>query len=363
MTGVGACQNLSNLKIESSFGSYWIRFQDIDPKEYPDSYFLVDQMIKDLVYLPPERTVYVEVIESKKNLISVEEVVTELSLKGMTKNNQLLVIGGGFLQDIGTLVASLYMRGVDWTYAPTTLAAMGDSCIGGKSSINTSAVKNLIGNFYPPREVIINVSFTSSLPEIEVLAGLSEIIKICYARSFSNFEQCTRLLKAWELTKCEEHLLSVVKLSLESKKYFVEKDEFDRGIRKHLNFGHSFGHAIESTTNYKIPHGVAVMLGMMAATKHPMSQENGNTKSLENWIKWSCKFMGSEIKKDLQDLDYAVFAEALSKDKKNTSQNLVLILPDVDGLKIVEIPFKDKALEIATTAMKSGIGVVLNEIC
>jgi 3-dehydroquinate synthase len=354
---------LSNLKIESSFGSYWIRFQDIDPKEYPDSYFLVDQMIKDLVYLPPERTIYVEAIESKKNLISVEEVVTELSLKGMTKNNQLLVIGGGFLQDIGTLVASLYMRGVDWTYAPTTLAAMGDSCIGGKSSINTSAVKNLIGNFYPPREVIINVSFTSSLPEIEVLAGLSEIIKICYARSFSNFEQCTRLLKAWELTKCEEHLLSVVKLSLESKKYFVEKDEFDRGIRKHLNFGHSFGHAIESTTNYKIPHGVAVMLGMMAATKHPMSQENGNTKSLENWIKWSCKFMGSEIKKDLQDLDYAVFAEALSKDKKNTSQNLVLILPDVDGLKIVEIPFKDKALEIATTAMKSGIGVVLNEIC
>jgi 3-dehydroquinate synthase len=363
LTGVGACQNLSNLKIESSFGSYWIRFQDIDPKEYPDSYFLVDQMIKDLVYLPPERTIYVEAIESKKNLISVEEVVTELSLKGMTKNNQLLVIGGGFLQDIGTLVASLYMRGVDWTYAPTTLAAMGDSCIGGKSSINTSAVKNLIGNFYPPREVIINVSFTSSLPEIEVLAGLSEIIKICYARSFSNFEQCTRLLKAWELTKCEEHLLSVVKLSLESKKYFVEKDEFDRGIRKHLNFGHSFGHAIESTTNYKIPHGVAVMLGMMAATKHPMSQENGNTKSLENWIKWSCKFMGSEIKKDLQDLDYAVFAEALSKDKKNTSQNLVLILPDVDGLKIVEIPFKDKALEIATTAMKSGIGVVLNEIC
>ncbi len=361
--GVGACRNLSNLKIESSFGSYWIRFQNIDPKEYPESYFLVDRMIKDLVYLPPERTIYLEAIESKKNLISVEEVVTELSLKGMTKSHQLLVIGGGFLQDIGTLVASLYMRGVEWTYVPTTLAAMGDSCIGGKSSINTSTVKNLIGNFYPPREVIVDISFTSSLPEIEVLAGLSEIIKICYARSFSSFEQCTVVLKAWEITKSEEHLLSLVKLSLESKKHFVEKDEFDRGIRKHLNFGHSFGHAIESTTNFKIPHGVAVMLGMMAATKHPMSENNSNTKSLETWIKWSCKFIGSEIKKELQDIDYAYFAKALSKDKKNTSQNLVLILPDVDGLRIAEIPFKDKALEIATTAMKLGIGVVINEIC
>lgn len=361
--GVGACQNLSNLMIASSLGSYWIRFQSINPKEYSESYFLVDRKIKASIYLPSDRTIYLDAIESKKNLITVEEVVTELSLKGMTKNHQLLVIGGGFLQDVGTLVASLYMRGVEWTYAPTTLAAMGDSCIGGKSSINSTVVKNLIGNFYPPREVIIDISLTSSLPQIELLAGLSEVIKICYARSFSNFEECAALLKAWESSKSKETLLSLVRLSLESKKHFVEKDEFDKGIRKHLNFGHSFGHAIESTTGYKIPHGVAVMLGMAAAIKHPMSEENSNTRSLENWIKWSCKFMGSEIKKELEDFDYVVFAEALSRDKKNTSQNLVLILPDVDGLKIVDIPFKDKALEIATTAMKSGIGVVLNEIC
>jgi len=361
--GVGACQNLSNLIIESSLGSYWIKFQSINLKEFSESYFIADQKVKNSIYLPSDRTIYLNVIESKKNLITVEEVVTELSLKGMTKNHQILVIGGGFLQDIGTLVASLYMRGVEWKYAPTTLAAMGDSCIGGKSSINSTLVKNLIGNFYPPREVIIDISFTSSLPQIEILAGLSEIIKICYAKSFSNFEECAVHLKNWESSKSEETLLSLVKLSLESKKYFVEKDEFDKGIRKYLNFGHSFGHAIESTTNYKIPHGVAVMLGMVAAIKHPMSEDNSNTQSLENWIKWSCKFMGSAIKNELEDFDYALFAEALSKDKKNTSQNLVLILPDVDGLKIVDIPFKDKALDIATTAMKSGIGVVLNEIC
>ena len=359
---VGVRQNLSNLSIESSQSKYWIRFQSINPKNYPDSYFLADKNVRGFIDLPPERTIYLHAIESNKNLVTVNEVVTELSLMHMNKNHQLFVIGGGFLQDIGTLVASLYMRGIDWSFAPTTLAAMGDSCIGGKSSINTSVVKNLIGNFYPPREVIIDISLTSSLPEIELLAGLSEIIKICYARSESSFKECCELLESWELTKSEELLLSLVKLSLECKKHFVEEDEFDKGIRKVLNFGHSFGHALETATNYKIPHGVAVMLGMIAAIKHPMSEVNSNTNSLENLIKWSCKYMGSDIKKELENLDYLAFSEALAKDKKNTSQDLVLILPDANGLKIANIPFKEMALEIATRSLKLGIGEVLNEI-
>jgi len=100
----------------------------------------------------------------------------------MTKENELVVIGGGFLQDIGTLVASLYTQGVNWSYVPTTLAPMGDSCIGGKSSINAGNVKNLVGNFYPPRTVIIDASFVSTLPELEILAGISEIAKICFSK-------------------------------------------------------------------------------------------------------------------------------------------------------------------------------------
>jgi 3-dehydroquinate synthase len=360
---VGVTQNLSNLVINSSFGTYTITFQPLDIEEYENSYFLVDQVLEGMSGLNRNKCVFISAREENKTLRSVEDAVLQLSEKGMTKKNDLVVIGGGCLQDIGTLVASLYMRGVKWNYVPTTLAAMGDSCIGGKSSINAGGVKNLIGNFYPPRTVLIDPSFVSTLPNLEVVAGISEIIKICFARSFDSFTESTRLISYWRMHRDVNSLSQVIQLSLRCKQHFIEKDEFDTGIRKLLNFGHSFGHALEAASNYRIPHGVAILIGMVAASKHPQSTPSVETKLLiENCLLF-CRLIENEVAAEISNVDYVVFSQALKRDKKNSSSNLVLVLPIYSGLKVIEFPLEDNAIEAATNAMRSAIKMVLNEVC
>ena len=355
-------QNLSNIIISSSFGAYQISFESVDSKKFEDSYFIIDQKLQGHLDISPDRCIFIVAKEANKTLSSVEDVMMQLSERGMAKNNELVVIGGGYLQDIGTLVASLYMRGVNWIYIPTTMAAMGDSCIGGKSSINAGKVKNLVGNFYPPREVLIDSSFASTLPDIEIIAGISEIIKICFARSFDTFIECSRLISKWQLDRNQQTITEIIHLSLRSKQYFVEEDEFDSGVRKLLNFGHSFGHALESASDYKIPHGVAVLAGMVAASQHPLSASNAETKVLIESCLILSRSLGKEVINELSKLEYEKFSQALSKDKKNTNSELVLILPMGMGLELVKIPFNEGALASATDAMTLGIEMVLNEI-
>jgi 3-dehydroquinate synthase len=353
---------LSEILIRSSQKAYGIYFQPLNLNDFENTYFLADERFQERFNQQEGKIVFLKADETKKNLTTVEDVMMQLSEKGMTKNNELLVIGGGYLQDVGTLVASLYMRGVNWTYAPTTLAAMGDSCIGGKSSINAGRVKNLVGNFYPPDKVLIDSTFVTTLPNLEIIAGISEIIKICFAKSFEDFNLCSELIDDWTVDSKSNSVSEIVKLSLRSKKYFVEEDEFDSGIRKQLNFGHSFGHALESASEYKIPHGVAVLLGMIAACKHPKSYQGQETNTL---IGKSLAFSGAIrglIESEISNIDFEKFAKALKKDKKNTDTCLVLILPSKSGLAITKIPFNENAVEDATDAMKSGIEMVLNEI-
>jgi 3-dehydroquinate synthase len=251
---------------------------------------------------------------------------------------------------------------VNWIYIPTTLAAMGDSCIGGKSSINAGNVKNLVGNFYPPKEVLVDPSFVNTLPKLEIIAGISEIIKICFAKSFETFSLCEKLITQWQNDGDQETITEVIQLSLTSKQYFVEEDEFDVGIRKLLNFGHSFGHAMESASDYKIPHGVAVLIGMVAASRHPVSKSTNETQKLIAKSLAFSKTVKEEIANEISKLNYEKFSQALARDKKNSNSDLVLILPTGLGLEIVKIPFDQGALADATAAMESGIEMVLNEI-
>jgi 3-dehydroquinate synthase len=359
---VGECQNLSRIVIDSSFGAYQINFQNLSVDNYTNFFFLVDKNLNEISGIDTQKTVFVTASEANKTLSAVEDVMIQLSSIGMTKNNELLVIGGGYLQDIGTLVASLYMRGVKWRYVPTTLAAMGDSCIGGKSSINAGSVKNLVGNFYPPQEVLIDTSFVSTLPQLELLSGISEIIKICFAKSFSTFSKCSDLVTEWDLGANKPLISDVIQLSLLSKKYFVEIDEFDTGARKLLNFGHSFGHALESATEYKIPHGVAVLIGMVAASQHKLSVASKESLELINCCLRFSSLISTQIAEEIRTLNYSFFSDAIAKDKKNTKSELVLILPMSQGLEIVAIPYSQNALESAVDAMKTGIEMVLNEI-
>ena len=354
--------NLSNLHISSATGTYDILFGQFQFEMHSNCYYLIDSFFEESIKLDEARIIYIDASEEAKTLVSVERILVQLSILGMTKKDSLVVIGGGCVQDIGTLVASLFMRGVGWTFVPTTLAAMGDSCIGGKSSINAGTVKNLIGNFYPPKKIIIDSNFCKTLPALEVIAGISEIIKICYARSNQHFNNSIKIASLKDLQTQPTKLDELITLSLSCKKYFIEEDEFDTGIRKLLNFGHSFGHALESASGYQIPHGVAVMVGMIAATNHKESIKTVESHSLHEICLDFLKKVSSEIKKPLEMLNLEDFGLALLRDKKNTENDLVLILPSSKGLEMYKGEFASGAIQNAKTAMEIARIEVLHEI-
>jgi 3-dehydroquinate synthase len=361
-TVVGVYLNLSKLIIKSHSGSYTVEFRKFPDSFLDGNYYLVDSNLRSRFTPQPKNVIFVEADEERKTLGTSESLILDLSLAGMTKGDKLIVVGGGYLQDIGTLVASLYMRGVKWDYYPTTLAAMGDSCIGGKSSINVMPVKNLVGNFYPPSEIFIDTSFVRSLPALEIVAGLSEIIKICFARDEAVFMESLELMNTWDSTKSLSPLNDLVLLSLESKKYFVEEDEFDTGIRKLLNFGHSFGHAIESASSFAIPHGVAVLIGMIAACEFESTFTSKQSQQLRSV---SLKLLSEiivSVQDTLESFDLGAFGSAITKDKKNTPTELVLVLPAKGGLVLSKTLFSDNAIEKAQEATKRAIEVILNEV-
>jgi 3-dehydroquinate synthase len=358
----GVFQNLSKLEILSQSGSYEILFTKFDLEDQSNKYYLVDSYFESKSLFPIQKTIFIASTEANKSLGGVESVMVRLSELGMTKKDSLIVIGGGCIQDIGTLSAALYMRGIKWTFVPSTLAAMGDSCIGGKSSINAGQVKNLVGNFYPPEKVLIDTSLCKTLPKLEMVAGISEIIKICFARSPKDFDNSVKLARTENLVEAAEILQELTLLSLFAKKYFIEEDEFDTGIRKLLNFGHSFGHALEAASNYGIPHGVAVMVGMIAAIKHPESTNSEATDNLKSICLSYLKTVSEEILMPLTEFNLNDFATAMSRDKKNTRESLVLVLPGPNGLFLYSGEFKQKSLEIAQDAMEKARGEVLNEI-
>jgi len=201
--------------------------------------------------------------ETTKSLDAIGDVIVQMRKAGATRDTRLWAVGGGAIQDVACFVASVYMRGIPWTYVPTTLLGMVDSCIGGKSSINVGAYKNILGSFHPPDIVWIDPELTATLSAEQLVAGLVEAAKICFCRGASVFE--TYLSHAPDPGLTPVGLEPIIALSLGAKKWFVEIDEFDRAERQLLNLGHTFGHALEGASDYRLSHGIAVGVGVLCA--------------------------------------------------------------------------------------------------
>ena len=315
-----------NFKVSSQSGEYEVtsNLSGIQDKKnifvMHDDYFS-EEAINRLV--PQSQKVSIRIIEKNKNLSAIDSIIESMTLAGCNRQTHLVAIGGGATQDLATLVASLYMRGIKWSYIPTTLMSMLDSCIGGKSSINVKNYKNILGNIYPPESIYIESTFVNTLPKIAIASGLAEAGKICYAKSTETFNEFQNIVKSdsKELDKYEK----LAETSLSAKKWFIEIDEFDQKERKLLNFGHTFGHALEAATDFSIPHGIAVLIGMKAAILFSGSKQI----NLEDFI--SKTF--NSIKKDIGaiSLDKLVFNDAISKDKKHSSNQMFFILPSSNG--------------------------------
>jgi 3-dehydroquinate synthase len=277
----GRSLEMFELSIQSSTRSYPISIgvRAIEALRNEETVVIADSKLDHVSKLFGNRVIKVEASEAHKNLATCESVIQQMKTLGCNRDTTVVAIGGGFVQDIATLVSALYMRGVSWTYIPTTLMAMMDSCIGGKSSINVANAKNLIGNFYPPMEILIDLAFVASLDDVAIASGLSEGVKICYAKgpsSFAKFCSYRQEIRDYSSPLGAEFVAHI----LNAKKWFVETDEFDQGPRKLLNFGHTFGHALESATEFSVPHGIAVGVGVIAALNHfhTMVQTSKNCK-------------------------------------------------------------------------------------
>lgn len=221
--------------------------------------------------------------EEQKNFKNYKKIL-ECALKNkLERKDAIIAIGGGVVGDIAGFAAATYLRGIDFIQIPTTLLACVDSSVGGKVAINTDFGKNLVGAFYQPKAVFCNLNFLKTLDNRQFKTGLAEVIKYAFISEYQgNFFDFLMANSDKVLTRNDETLAQIVKTSLEMKAYVVAKDEKEQGLRRVLNFGHTYAHAVEKITNYKkYTHGEAVAMGMvfaihLAFKKGLISQEYKN---------------------------------------------------------------------------------------
>jgi len=279
---------------------------------------------------------FFEASEAVKSLDFAPTLIEQIRRAGATRQSHLIAIGGGIIQDLTAFAASIYMRGASWSYVPTTILSMVDSCIGGKSSINVGPYKNLVGTFHPPKAVFVDPAFALTLPLDQQASGIIEAAKICFCRSPASFQAYLSSNPHPGMSTAALTLL--VSQSLEAKKWFIEIDEFDRKERLLLNFGHTFGHAIESASHYGVSHGIAVGLGMLCALNFARQSSPGTdlyfgasmVSQLEEHIGMMLRSVPN-LGHQLAALSLGDVLERFESDKKHKQEHYVLVLVETSG--------------------------------
>jgi 3-dehydroquinate synthase/shikimate kinase/3-dehydroquinate synthase len=274
---------------------------------------------------------YFKANEMNKNFTSVNKILDILLTKNFSREDCVISIGGGITGDISGFAASLFKRGLKFINIPTTLLSQVDSSIGGKTGVNTKFGKNLIGSFYQPNLVISDVQFLKTLPKRELICGYGEILKHSLIANKNLYKFIERAIYE----------------SCKIKKNVVEKDEKEKGLRKILNFGHTFAHAYEASLGYskKLNHGEAVILGMQSALsfslKNNLIQKNDYYSILKHISKAS---LPSNINKFFNIRDLNKILSFMAKDKKNSSSNINLVLLKKIGHPIINREYKKNNL-------------------
>ena len=257
--------------------------------------------------------------EGAKSKDVLFSLLDELTAKSFKRSDLLIALGGGVAGDLTGFAASVYMRGIDFLQLPTTLLAAVDSSVGGKTAVNLDGGKNLVGTFWQPILVLCDTARFKTLPREVFAAGAAEVIKYGAVLDKQFFEML-------EKGALNENTEDVVKRCVEIKRDIVEADEFDKGKRAVLNFGHTIGHAIEKASSYKMPHGFAVGIGMVCIAR--AAQKAGMCENVaerlisvlqSNGIPVECEYSSAEIVKG-----------ALS-DKKSDKDGITVILPAAIG--------------------------------
>ncbi|MCE3047449.1 3-dehydroquinate synthase [Helicobacter kayseriensis] len=255
--------------------------------------------------------------EENKNFQTLEQILHFAFACKLDRKSTMIALGGGIISDLVGLASGLYMRGIDFYNIPTTLLAQVDASVGGKCGVNSPFGKNLIGLFHHPSQVLISPLFLKSLPPREFNAGMAEVIKMAVCFSPELFE------KLFDVSYVQNHLLEIIFQSISIKANIVSQDERESHLRSALNYGHTFGHAIEKEQNFQnFLHGEAVSIGMVMAntlaSKIAGFQESSQVLSL-------LKLHNLPTSYKIQNPD--VFFQSLFLDKKTQNQQIKFILP------------------------------------
>lgn len=257
--------------------------------------------------------------EASKNFENYKMLLSKMVDFGFTRSDCVVAVGGGVVGDLAGFVAASFMRGVDFYNIPTTVLSQVDSSIGGKVAIDFCGYKNIVGAFYPPKAVIIDSDTLKTLPERQISNGLAEAVKMSLTSDRELFE-------LFENEDAKDNIDRIIEASLKIKRYVVETDEKEGGLRKILNFGHTLAHAIESENDMQnLYHGECVALGMI-----PMCSENVKPRLIKVLKKLN---LPTEINYDTDKI-----IKAMSHDKKMSGEKITVIyVPDVGEFRMEEI--------------------------
>ena len=336
---------MNTINIKSKLYDYSVEFITDVPRIInsfgKDVAFVIDHNVYTLYKhiftdIDSSRIYIMESVEHKKDMKTVLDIISFWKDIGLTKNWKILCFGGGITQDVTTIASNLFLRNIDWYFFPTTLLAMSDSCIGGKCGINLGKYKNQIGVFYPPRKVYIDVNFLNTLSPQDYLNGWGEILKFSLTR-YPEFYKELKTIK--QFIPCPQISTYIYK-GLLMKKEIIEEDEFESDLRRVLNYGHTFGHALEAYTENKIPHGKGVIWGIDVVNYIAWREgliDKGTYDDIKNFIKKS--FLQDEIV--IKEPD--VIFDILHTDKKVKGNTLSFAMLDgLSNLIIYPMPIDEK---------------------
>jgi len=343
---------LNSLKLNSNIHNYKLYFKE-DLKflkkliKLENKVFVIDENVYHLYEskfknIKKSELFLIKAIEEDKTLRSVEKIYKFLAGFDAKKNITLISIGGGITQDITGFVASTLYRGIKWIFIPTTFLAQADSCIGSKTSLNFEKYKNILGGFYPPHKIYVAPEFLKTLTQRDFYSGVGEVIKFAllkerYPKNIDDIISMVNELKEGK------NQLKVIHKTMIVKKAYIDEDEFDIGKRNLFNYGHCFGHALENSSSYSVPHGIAVTIGMIFA--NIVAYNRGLlSKNIFDILNKKLFLPNIYMKLKVEYFNEDVLLLSMKNDKKRVGKGLTIIIPidnDMRSLKVDDLTFEE----------------------
>ncbi|MCD8377479.1 MAG: 3-dehydroquinate synthase [Candidatus Gastranaerophilales bacterium] len=283
--------------------------------------------------------------EDKKTLKMFEKIIKKAIVLKLSRKDIIIAIGGGVAGDMAGYAAASYMRGIDFIQVPTTLLACVDSSVGGKTAIDMPNGKNFVGAFYQPKMVFINLNFLKTLDEKQYKSGFGEVIKYAFIEKSCNHSEDFNLIEILKSNtenyknRNNEFLKEIIKICLEIKSAVVNQDEKESGLRKFLNLGHTFGHALEEETHYKrYTHGCSVILGIMFVFNFALKKEFCSKQYYDE--AFTLMNMYDYDTDNFLFINKKHVLKLMKNDKKADNNVITLILPTKSG-EVIEYKLED----------------------